>query len=471
MKSRLALAALLLSVAVVPTSAAGQPPAAGEPVYRIPPGELVPTLMEAIPLDAEEVDWGHAALAAPECWKATRGKGVKVAVLDTGCDLQHVDLKGQVVASKDFTGSRNGVSDVQGHGTFCAGEIAAAQNGVGVVGFAPDASLIIAKVLGDGGSGATSWINAGGDWAVAQGADVLSLSLGGPSADAQSAAAVKRWTAAGVIVVCAAGNEGPGNNTVGYPGGFPEVVCVGAVDANLAVARFSSRGSPLFACAPGVNVRSSYPGNRKATMSGTSMATPYVAAVAALWVASHPEVPKADRPAAFKKSLQEMARDLGPAGRDTAYGYGFAQPVKMLGPAQPVPPTPVPPSPGTGLTGTLTYQDGKLVAATPGAVAPPKPPVVGDTHEIDLSGIGPIRRALVKRKILNLIEDNEVADFEIKGDKVILVRKAGVDWDKFFAFLEKLIPLILKIIDLFGGLNEPQSVLPGRGEVREYGGG
>src|SRR5262249_54153195 len=153
--------------------------------------------------------------------------------------------------------------------TWCAGCVAAAANGTGMIGVAPESKLLVVKVLGDSGSGSTSGINAGIDWAIAQGADVISMSLGGPSPDAASRAAVGRAVAAGVIVVAAAGNDGPGADTVGYPGGYPEVIACGALDSNLTVASFSSRGPQVYICGPGVNCRSCYPGSRFATMSGT----------------------------------------------------------------------------------------------------------------------------------------------------------------------------------------------------------
>lgn len=124
-------------------------------------------------------------------------------------------------------------------------------------------------------------------------------------------------------------------------------------------------------------------------------------------------------------------------------------------PVPPAPPSPpVPPAPGTGLTGTETavYAAGRLVSRTfVPSVAPALPNVDADTHEIDLSHIGPIRRAIVKRKILAAIEDNDHADYSVKGDKIVLTRKAGVDWNGFLGFLTGLLPLIEAIIRLFGG--------------------
>lgn len=315
------------------------------PIITLPRDELVPTSMCLGPA-SETPDWGVTHIGCPDAWKTTKGKGVTVAVLDTGADQNHRDLKGQITAGKNFTNSSAGWADVQGHGTHCAGVVAGAANDVGLVGVAPEARLLIGKVLGDNGAGASTWIAAGIDWAVDQGADVISMSLGGPSPDQWTKAAVQRATERGVIVVAAAGNEGPGDNTVGYPGGYPECVCVAAIDSGNRVATFSSRGPNVYVSGPGVNIRSAYPGDRFATMSGTSMATPHVAGVAALWVAAHPEIPKAERPAKFKAALAETCVDLDLPGRDRRSGFGLAQPVKLVaGGTQPMPPVP-PPAPG-----------------------------------------------------------------------------------------------------------------------------
>lgn len=311
-----------------------------DPEYKLPPGELAPDQVVILAEAGDVADWGHATIGVAEAWKVTKGAKVKVAVLDTGVDRGHRDLKGRVVASKDFTGSRSGDSDVQGHGTHCAGVIGAAENGAGVVGVAPECELIVGKVLGDNGSGLSTWIAAGIDWAVEQGADVISMSLGSPAADARIKAAVDRATAKGVIVVAAAGNEGP-EGTVGYPAGFAGVVCVAAVDNKLATAKFSSRGPAVYVAAPGVNIRSCYPGDRFATMSGTSMATPYVAGCAALYVADRKARNLKPSPAEFSARVKDTADDLPPKGRDTATGYGLIRPAKLLG--ENAPPVPMPP--------------------------------------------------------------------------------------------------------------------------------
>ncbi len=328
------------------------PAAAAEPdrEYKLPPNELAPSAVQALTDAGDVADWGHAAIGVPDAWKVTKGKGARVAVLDTGCDSGHRDLKAQIVAARDFTGSRSGSSDVNGHGSHCAGIVLAAENAVGMVGVAPEAQLLVGKVLGDSGSGLSSGIAAGIDWAVEQGADVISMSLGSPSEDARIRAAIAAARARGVLVIAAAGNEGPREGTVGYPGGSPGVICVAAIDSALATASFSSRGRQVVVAAPGVNIRSCYPGDRFATMSGTSMATPYVAGCAALYVARCKALGVKPTPDDFAKRIGETAKDLPPSGRDTATGFGLIQPAKLLpagdapvpDPKDPVVPTPVP---------------------------------------------------------------------------------------------------------------------------------
>lgn len=337
----------LLAAATATIAVAQQPPD-----WNIPPGEVAKAVLRA-EAAGEVTPWGIARLAAPGAWaKGLTGKGVIVAVLDTGIDASHPDLKSRIGKTASFTGEP--FRDGNGHGTHCAGTIAASKDSSGVVGIAPEATLYGGKVLTDGGSGSVTGIAKGIDWAVAEGADVISMSLGGPGADSWTKPAVQRANAAGVIVVAAAGNDGPGGNTTGYPGSYPECVCVAAVDAADAVARFSSRGSPVFIAAPGVDVLSTYPGNRVATLDGTSMATPHVAGLAALWVQANPGIAKKDRPAAFKAWLAGNAKDLGPAGRDVAYGYGVTTAEKLAS----LTPTPLPtPQPPLEVTFTLSLAD------------------------------------------------------------------------------------------------------------------
>ncbi|MGW6476677.1 S8 family peptidase [Streptomyces sp. NPDC055059] len=244
---------------------------------------------------------------APEAWAAGYdGKGTKVAVLDTGVDTDHPDLKGRVAESKNFTDSDD-AGDHQGHGTHTTstvGGTGAASDGK-ERGVAPGTTLLNGKVLNDSGSGATSWIIAGMQWAVDQGADVVSMSLGNPAqtdcTDPMATATEElAQSSKNTLFVIAAGNTGPANNTVSSPGCAPSVLTVGAVDGADAMANFSSRG-PAYGShtlkpeitAPGVAISAAAAGGRGIyayqSMSGTSMATPHVAGAAAIVKERHPD--------------------------------------------------------------------------------------------------------------------------------------------------------------------------------------
>lgn len=314
---------------------------ANPPQYSLPPEELKPQSVVRA-MEETKPDWGVVRLKAPDIWaKGNKGKGVKVGVLDTGADLNHPDLKPNIIYSKNHTDSAVGAFDRQGHGTHTAGSIGACGP---LPGMAPECSLMILKVLGDNGSGGVDWIAAGIRDGTDNGADVLSGSLGGSGIDTYIPPALAYAESKGVILVFAAGNSGPGEGTVGYPGRYKQSICVGAVDISLRIAGFSSRGPAVFVSGPGVNVTSTYPGGQYAKMSGTSMATPNIAGLAVLWVAANPQIPKVDRPKKFREAIIRACLDLGPPGRDTDYGYGFPDGVKVCyDPSAPNPdPGPIP---------------------------------------------------------------------------------------------------------------------------------
>jgi thermitase len=224
--------------------------------------------------------WGMIAIKAPEAWNVSHGSSsVRIAILDTGIDAEHVDLASKVIIVKNFSSSYT-TDDLQGHGTHVAG-IASAEtnNAIGVAGVAYDASLMNVKVLGDNGSGYYSAIAQGIIWATDNGADVINMSLGGGSSSSTLQQAVDYAWSNGVVVVAAAGNNG--RTSPSYPAYYNNVISVAATNSSDRLYSFSNYGSWVDVAAPG-SALSTYPDNRYATMSGTSMASPFVAGLAGL---------------------------------------------------------------------------------------------------------------------------------------------------------------------------------------------
>lgn len=233
-----------------------------------------------------------ALINAQLAWDTSKGAGVRVAVLDTGIDLTHPDFSGQVLATRNFTdtGGSTDVTDTEGHGSHTAGTVAAkTNNGLGVAGTAGEATLAVGKVLGPQG-GYDSWVANGMLWAAdpnGGNASVISMSLGGEgSSTVLTNAALTAWNA-GALSVAASGNDGvDGSNH--YPSADPNVMAVAAVSETGAWASFSNYGAILEIAAPGVSVLSTYDGGSYGWASGTSMACPHVAGVAALIWSKYP---------------------------------------------------------------------------------------------------------------------------------------------------------------------------------------
>ncbi|OYD08601.1 alkaline serine protease [Paludifilum halophilum] len=218
---------------------------------------------------------------APQAWDVTRGSSnVKIAIVDTGVQYNHPDLQGKVERGYDFVDRDWDPNDGNGHGTHCAGIAAAAtNNGTGIAGMAPNNTIYAVRVLNNNGSGTWSDV-ANGITHAADNADVVSLSLGGTRGSSTLQNAVNYAWSNNTVVVAAAGNAG--TSTPHYPAYYSNAIAVAATDSNDNKASFSTYGSWVDVAAPGVSIYSTYPTNSYQNLSGTSMATPYVAGLAGL---------------------------------------------------------------------------------------------------------------------------------------------------------------------------------------------
>lgn len=276
------------------------------------------------PQVGQVVQWGVTRIGAPNVWNSDTGAGVKVGVIDTGISRTHQDLAANIAGCVSFVSYTTNCEDDNGHGSHVSGIIAAVNNSIGVVGVAPNAQLYALKVLDSGGSGYLSDIISALSWASTNGIQVVNMSLGTTSDIQSFHDAVTAAKNAGVIEVVAAGNSGPGSNTVNYPGAYPEVIGVAATDSSDNVPSWSSRGPQVDIAAPGVNVYSTYKNGGYATLSGTSMATPHVAGAVALRLAERP----GESFAQMYRDLQSTADPL-PWG-STLVGAGLVDVQKLL---------------------------------------------------------------------------------------------------------------------------------------------
>lgn len=263
---------------------------------------------------AEFLPWGVNRTRAPAAWaRGYLGQGVRVAVVDTGVGPQ-IDLS-TPVASATFVPGSISANDDNGHGTQIAGTILARRNGVGVIGVAPRAALLRAKVLDRTGHGCDTQVAAGIVWAANQGADVINLGLGGGfSLAVQRAIAYARSRK---VTICAPAGNDYGNQIL-YPARDPLCIAVAATDQSNHHAPFSNRGRELDLAAPGVNILSTWLNNTYRTLSGTSAATSHVTGTAALVLNRAPGL----TPARLQKHLERAALPLGPI---TQFGRGLVQ--------------------------------------------------------------------------------------------------------------------------------------------------
>lgn len=258
--------------------------------------KLIPFKVEEVDVKADKLPYGISTVEAPEIWKqGEKGEGVVIAILDTGIDINHPDLKDRIIGGRNFTseGNVDDFHDGNGHGTHVAGTIGASEDGSGVIGIAPKCKLLICKVLDSNGSGSFDGIIEAIDYARQwRGANnervrIMNLSLGGSEDLPDLHEAVKRAVNDNICMVVASGNEGDGDEKSmehGFPGRYNECIQVAASDEKNKLAVFSNNNLEIDVIAPGVNVLSTYPSSSFARLSGTSMATPHVSGILALLI-------------------------------------------------------------------------------------------------------------------------------------------------------------------------------------------
>jgi len=296
--------------------------------------------------------WALNRLRAESDWTKSTGSGVVVAVVDTGVTGSHPDLSGHVLAGKDLVAPGTAPTDENGHGTHVAGIIAAvANNHRGIAGLARSARVLPVRVLDGSGSGTSDVVANGIIWAAQHGANVINLSLGSSQSDNAEKAAVAYAVSKNVVVAAAAGNDGCGGllgggllgggglfgPSLSYPAAYPSVLGVGAIQSNGAKASYSNCGSYVDVMAPGSGIISttiSHPNSDLGCdtsgycyLSGTSMATPYAAATAALEIA---RLGHGWSQANVRSRMQSTADDIDSSGRDDQTGFGVVNPFRML---------------------------------------------------------------------------------------------------------------------------------------------
>lgn len=253
----------------------------------------------------QDLPWGIDRIEADIAWGDSNGTMVNVAILDTGANLDHLDLIDNIKGNYNAISPRKSAEDDHGHGTHVAGIIGAVNNAIGVVGAGPQVNLYPVKVLDRKNQGALSDILDGLQWCIDNGMQVVNMSFGALGTTQSFHDAIIAVHNAGIVQVAAAGNEG--SSGIIYPARYPETIAVSSVDSADQLAASSSWGTEIDLAAPGVGIYSTAIDGLYTTMSGTSMASPHVTGTAALVLAVHGTL----TPNEVKTKLKNTAEDLG----------------------------------------------------------------------------------------------------------------------------------------------------------------
>ncbi len=276
-------------------------------------------------ISGEIMDYGVKMSGANLEWTESMGEGIKIGIIDSGVDLSHPDLLGRIKKYANFSGGlQDDVTDENGHGTHVAGILSANRNGYGVVGVAPQASLYVAKAFDKRGMATDEAVAQSLDWLISNKVNIINMSFSStdlPSYHNQ----IKKAYDKGIIVICAAGNNGRlKGKALGYPARFHETISVAAVDMNTNVMSFSSKNVGADIAAPGYEILSCYPHKRFARLSGTSMSAPIISGAAAiLQRKAKNRLGRFLTPEEMRTVLCMYCEDIGKKGPDSAAGCGL----------------------------------------------------------------------------------------------------------------------------------------------------
>ncbi|NBI29386.1 S8 family peptidase [Chengkuizengella marina] len=292
-----------------------------EPHYLYMTNETTQRSTENEPNDVlyDPYQWNLPNIDTLKGWDLSKGSDqITVAVIDTGVDIKHPDLQGKLLEGANFVEEETQPLDDVGHGTHVAGIISATvDNSEGIAGMSWYNKIMPIKVLDSTGAGSTYAVAQGVIWATDQGAKVINMSLGNYAETQFLHDAIKYAYDKDVVLIAATGNDN--TNQPGYPAAYPEVIAVSATDESSNKANFSNYGDYLDVMAPGVSIASTYPDNQYAALSGTSMASPHVSALAAMIRSLNPTLKNVE----VMEIIRNTAVDLGDAGKDSYYGFGL----------------------------------------------------------------------------------------------------------------------------------------------------
>lgn len=279
--------------------------------------------------NSQNIGWEISKFHVMDLWKSTMGEGVVVAVIDTGCDLNHQDLKDNLLDGINFVNRNKSPQDDNGHGTHISGTIAAINNSKGIVGVAPKTKIVPIKALDRNGSGGLQPIIDGIMWAADNKVDFITMSLGSPIRSVDLEQAIDYAYNSGVIIFCAAGNSGE-NVELMYPARYSKTISIGAIDENLNRTDFTCSGDGLDFLAPGHNIISCVPNNNYAIMSGTSMSNPFAVGCASLLCSIHKRKGEKLTQQQYIDTFSKKAVSLTDPkyhGKKKYEGYGIIYPV------------------------------------------------------------------------------------------------------------------------------------------------